>query len=68
MSPASDFSERKTNVPPKSLTTFDLGALVFNKMVGTGIFTVPGHVLEATGSKKISIVFWVVGGVYTAMW
>jgi hypothetical protein len=68
MSPASDFSERKTTVPPKSLTTFDLGALVLNKMVGTGIFTVPGHVLEATGSKKISIVFWVAGGVYTAMW
>ena len=27
-------------------------------MVDTGIFTVPGHVLEATGSKKISIVFF----------
>jgi hypothetical protein len=68
MSSGSIYSEGNTNVPPKSLTTFDLGALVFNKMVGTGIFTVPGHVLEATGSKTISICFWVAGGVYTAMW
>lgn len=67
--PSSDsiFDERDTIVP-KPLTAVDLASLVFNKMVGTGIFTVPGHVLKATASKKVSIGLWVAGGFYTALW
>lgn len=67
MSSNSSFDERNTIVP-KPLTAVDLASLVFNKMVGTGIFTVPGHVLAATSSKKVSIGLWVAGGLYTALW
>lgn len=37
-------------------------ALILNKMVGTGIFVAPSAVLAITGSKGISIVLWLIGG------
>ncbi|KIW06544.1 uncharacterized protein PV09_02974 [Verruconis gallopava] len=63
--PESVWSESHTNVPRRNLTAFDVAALIFNKMVGTGIFTTPGAVLSLTGSKQLSIGLWAVGGVYT---
>jgi hypothetical protein len=77
-------------VVTRSLRTWDVAALIINKMVrfqklsyhrivtkrlnaenkqiGTGIFTTPGVVLSLTGSKSISIILWVVGGVHTFLW
>jgi len=46
----------------------DVASVILNKMVGTGIFTVPGQVLVSTGSKRISLVLWAVGGLWTAAW
>ena len=37
-------------------------ALILNKMVGTGIFVAPPTVLAITGSKGISLVLWLLGG------
>jgi amino acid transporter len=51
----------------RTLGTLDVSALILNKMVGTGIFTVPGIVLTLTGSKRISLGFWVLGGVYSML-
>ncbi|CRG91397.1 Low-affinity methionine permease [Talaromyces islandicus] len=51
----------------RSLRTWDVAALIINKMVGTGIFTTPGVVLSLTGSKTISIILWLVGGVHTLL-
>lgn len=41
------------------------GALILNKMVGTGVFVAPPTILAITGSKGISIVLWLVGGLVT---
>lgn len=46
----------------------DVASVIFNKMVGTGIFTTPGQVLVFTGSKKGSLVLWAMGGLWTAAW
>lgn len=46
----------------------DVVAVVFNKMVGTGIFTTPGLVLRSTGSKRTSLILWAAGGLYTSLW
>lgn len=57
-----------TIVERQDLGLWDVASVIFNKMVGTGIFTAPGHVLKLTGSKGLSLGLWVVGGAYTALW
>lgn len=52
----------------RHLGTFDVAALIINKVIGGGIFTTPGLVLSLTKSKSIALGLWVVGGVYTALW
>jgi hypothetical protein len=52
----------------RPMGVLDVASVILNKMVGTGIFTVPGQVLVSTGSKKISLVLWAVGGIWTAAW
>lgn len=47
------------------LITFDIFALVVNKMVGTGIYTTPPLVLALTGDWRIAIGLWAAGFVYT---
>ncbi|KUJ16668.1 amino acid transporter, partial [Mollisia scopiformis] len=42
-----------------------VSALVLNKIIGTGIYTSPKIVLAATGSKGISLMLWLLGGVMT---
>ncbi|KAF2795499.1 hypothetical protein K505DRAFT_336004 [Melanomma pulvis-pyrius CBS 109.77] len=57
----------KVHVPRRNLTELDVAALIFNKMIGTGIFTTPGTVLLHTKSRNISIALWTVGGVWTSI-
>jgi hypothetical protein len=49
----------------RKLGALDVAALIMNKMIGAGIFTTPGTVLSLTQSKRLSIVLWVLGGVYS---
>jgi amino acid transporter len=63
--PPTDFTEDRRL--GRTLGTLDVSALILNKMVGTGIFTLPGIVLGLTRSKRISVGFWVVGGVYSML-
>jgi hypothetical protein len=49
----------------RDLNMFDVAALIINKMIGTGIFTTPGLVLSLTGNKKVSIVMWFCGGIWS---
>ncbi|PFH62537.1 hypothetical protein XA68_13119 [Ophiocordyceps unilateralis] len=37
--------------------------LIFNKVIGTGIFSTPSAVFAATGSVGISLMLWVVGAI-----
>ena len=63
---SSNFTE-STSVP-RQLKVLDVAALIFNKMVGSGIFTSPGIVLSLTKSKALALSLWAVGGVYTTLW
>lgn len=47
-----------------ALTSFDVFAFIVNKMVGTGIFTVPPTILLLTHSRQITIILWSLGFVY----
>ncbi|KJZ78515.1 hypothetical protein HIM_01906 [Hirsutella minnesotensis 3608] len=37
--------------------------LIFNKVIGTGIFSTPSIVFAVTGSVGISLILWMIGGV-----
>lgn len=49
----------------RPLGTWDVAALIMNKMIGAGFFTTPGIVLSLTGSKWITIILWILGGIYS---
>ena len=51
----------------RHIGTLGVAALIMNKMIGTGIFTTPGTILFLTGSKSISIVLWIIGGIYSML-
>ncbi|KAF4968332.1 hypothetical protein FSARC_4278 [Fusarium sarcochroum] len=48
-----------------ALDTFDVFALIVNKMIGTGIYTTPAAVYLMTGSKTVTMGLFVVGFAYT---
>lgn len=65
----------KSPVPTETATVIsrplgvvDVAAVVFNKMVGAGIYTVPGQVLLSLGDKSLAVLFWACGGIYTLFW
>lgn len=51
----------------RDLHALDVACLIINKMVGTGIFAGPFSVLQATNNKRIAIVLWIIGFVYTLL-
>jgi hypothetical protein len=51
----------------RTLSTWDVAALIVNKMVGTGIFTGPATVLRYTLNKNLAIGLWTLGLVYTLL-
>jgi hypothetical protein len=53
--------------PPPSLNSWDVGALILNKMIGSGIFTTPPLVLLYTGSGSAALGLWVGGFLYTIL-
>ena len=61
------WTERHT-VKKQYLTILEAASLIVNKMIGTGIFTTPGMVLALTQSKTLALSFWIVGGLYAAIW
>lgn len=56
------------SIQKRKLTVWDVAALILNKIIGTGIFTVPGLVLGLTNSKVVSVVYWILGGFYCSLW
>ncbi|PGH13061.1 hypothetical protein AJ79_03898 [Helicocarpus griseus UAMH5409] len=55
-----------TNAPEESfrLGRFDVGCLVINRMIGTGIFSSVGLVVQGTRSIGVSLLFWFFGVIY----
>lgn len=53
-------------IPEKRMLGYmSTAALIINKMIGTGIFSMPSSVLASTGSKGASLFLWVTGGLMT---
>ncbi|KIY72206.1 APC amino acid permease [Cylindrobasidium torrendii FP15055 ss-10] len=55
--------EEFDNVPKnkRSLGLFSASSLVFNRIVGTGIFATPSLILRASGSVGMALLMWVIG-------
>lgn len=51
--------------PSGELGTFDVFALIVNKMIGTGIFSAPATVFLLTGRKDVTLGLFVVGWAYS---
>lgn len=73
-SPVRDISPESINkgrvnykpIPEKRMLGYmSTAALIINKMIGTGIFSMPSSVLTSTGSKGASLFLWVTGGFMT---
>lgn len=47
------------------LRTFDVFALIVNKMVGTGIYTAPASVFLITGNKSLTLGLFGIGFLYS---
>jgi len=56
-----------TNVPRRNLGFVQITSLMLNTTIGGGIFNTPGYVLALTRSKKIALILWAVGGVYSGL-
>lgn len=50
-----------------ALGSFDVFALIVNKMVGTGIYTAPATVFLMTGNKNLTLVLFILGFAYSLM-
>lgn len=47
----------------QKLGLFSTALLIFNRVIGTGIFATPAMILRASGSVGLSLVLWLVGAV-----
>lgn len=45
----------------RQLGVFSASLLIFNRIIGTGIFATPGTILELSGSVGLSLIMWVAG-------
>lgn len=51
---------------PKEIGLVSACFLIFNRMVGTGIFATPSSIFTLSGSVGLSLILWVVGGIIAA--
>ena len=49
----------------RKLGFFSTSLLIINRMVGTGIFSTPSTIMQATDSVGVSLLFWLLGGIMT---
>lgn len=47
----------------RQIGIFSASLLIFNRVVGTGIFATPSTILELSGSVGLSLFMWVIGTV-----
>ena len=56
-----------TQLPRRSLGFVQVTSLMLNACLGSGFFfTTPGYVLALVHSKRICLVLWAIGGIYSA--
>ncbi|KAF5354083.1 hypothetical protein D9756_007331 [Leucocoprinus leucothites] len=57
------------NVPKEKrrLGTLSAGFLIFNRVIGTGIYATPSNILRSAGSVGVALVMWLVGSLIAAL-
>ncbi|KXN82762.1 High-affinity methionine permease [Leucoagaricus sp. SymC.cos] len=57
------------NVPrdKRRLGTFSAGFLIFNRIIGTGIYATPSNILRSAGSVGVTLIMWLVGSVIAGL-
>lgn len=60
-----DDADSTSNWIKGALETFDVFALIVNKMIGTGIYSAPATVFLLTGNKNLTLGLFSIGFVYT---
>ncbi|ODV89810.1 hypothetical protein CANCADRAFT_27600 [Tortispora caseinolytica NRRL Y-17796] len=50
---------------PRNLGVLSASSLIFNKMIGTGVFSTPSLIYASTGSLGISLILWILGGIFS---
>ncbi|KAF9525454.1 APC amino acid permease [Crepidotus variabilis] len=56
------------NVPKakRQLGLFSATFLIFNRVIGTGIYATPSHILRASGSAGVALTMWLIGAAIAA--
>ena len=49
----------------RKLGVLSTSLLIINRMIGSGIFSTPSTITQATDSVGASLFFWVLGGIIT---
>ncbi|CAL1710391.1 unnamed protein product [Somion occarium] len=57
----SDVEFNQTSEDRRQIGTFSAAFLIFNRIIGTGIFSTPSAILALTGSVGLSLFIWVAG-------
>ncbi|KAF9446624.1 APC amino acid permease [Macrolepiota fuliginosa MF-IS2] len=57
------------NVPrqKRQLGVISTGFLIFNRVIGTGIYATPSNILRSAGSVGVALIMWLVGSLIAAM-
>lgn len=63
--PSPDDADPRSSWIKGALATFDVFALIVNKMIGTGVYSAPATVFLLTGSKDLTLGLFGIGFVYT---
>lgn len=62
-------SRKKLSVElERKLGIFSTSMIIVNRMIGTGIFSTPSSILQATDSTGAALLFWVLGGVMSMLY
>lgn len=56
-------SHNLITVADRKLGYFSTLLLIVNRMIGTGIFSTPSTIIQATDSVGATLLFWVLGGI-----
>jgi hypothetical protein len=56
--------------PKRQIGVVSAVFIIFNRMIGTGIFATPSYILSLSGSVGMSLIMWVIGSIIAAagMW
>ena len=59
--------KERTPLETGALQTFDVFALIVNKMIGTGIYSAPATIFMLTGRKWLTLVLFFVGFIHAVL-